>query len=245
MKLCVSVRSGRSFSRKDSYSPARRNKEESKIGRKEEKQAGGTWTATERELLSLCQSGDEEAMEEMLNRYKNMVRGKAAALYLVGADKEDLIQEGMIGLFKAIREYRPEKNDSFAAFAGLCITRQMYSAIKSSNTKKNQPLNNYIPIDLFETAEEAEPGSAGGALEGMESWQKNPENSVLDKERANQLEEVFYTNLSKMEQQVLAYYTAGFPYQRIAELMEKEPKSIDNALQRIRKKLKTVLAGTI
>ena len=203
-------------------------------------------TATEeRELLLRCQSGDAEAMEEMLNRYKNMVRSKAAALYLVGADKEDLIQEGMIGLFKAIREYKSEKNDSFAAFAGLCITRQMYSAIKSSNTKKNQPLNNYISIDLFEFTEDAEQvNSAAGAYEGIESWQKNPENSVIDKERANQLEKALFANLSKMEQQVLAYYTAGFPYQRIAELMEKEPKSIDNALQRIRKKLKTVLAGT-
>ncbi|MBQ9767614.1 MAG: sigma-70 family RNA polymerase sigma factor [Lachnospiraceae bacterium] len=203
-------------------------------------------TATEeRELLLRCQSGNAEAMEEMLNRYKNMVRSKAAALYLVGADKEDLIQEGMIGLFKAIREYKPEKNDSFAAFAGLCITRQMYSAIKSSNTKKNQPLNNYISIDLFEPTEDAEQvNSAAGTYEGMESWQKNPENSVIDKERASQLEEALFANLSKMEQQVLAYYTAGFPYQRIAELMEKEPKSIDNALQRIRRKLKTVLAGT-
>lgn len=208
------------------------------------KSTGEEETSTERALLLRCQSGDAEAMEEMLNRYKNMVRSKAAALYLVGADKEDLIQEGMIGLFKAIREYDSEKNDSFAAFAGLCITRQMYSAIKYSNTKKNQPLNNYISIDLFESAEDAEQAnSTSGAYEGMESWQKNPENSVIDKERASQLEEAIFASLSKMEQQVLIYYTAGFPYQRIAELMDKEPKSIDNALQRIRKKLKTVLAG--
>lgn len=198
----------------------------------------------EKELLLRCQTGDAEAMEEMLNRYKNLVRSKAAALYLVGADKEDLIQEGMIGLFKAIREYKPEKNDSFAAFAGLCITRQMYSAIKSSNTKKNQPLNNYISIDLFESVEDAEQASTGsGPYEDIESWQKNPENFVIDKERAIQLEEEILSQLSKMERQVLSYYTAGFPYQRIAELMEKDPKSIDNALQRIRKKLKTVLAG--
>lgn len=214
------------------------------VGYESEEQKNERTATDETELLLRCQAGEDDAMEEMLNRYKNMVRSKAAALYLVGADREDLIQEGMIGLFKAIREYKPERNDSFAAFAALCITRQMYSAIKSSNTKKNLPLNNYISIDLFETAEDTEQANSGGAYEGMESWQKNPENSIIDKERASQLEEAFYTNLSKMEQQVLAYYTAGFPYQRIAELMEKDPKSIDNALQRIRKKLKTVLAGT-
>lgn len=199
---------------------------------------------SENELILRCQSGDSEAMEEMLNRYKNLVRSKAAALYLVGADKEDLIQEGMIGLFKAIREYDREKCDSFAAFAGICVTRQMYSAIKYFNTKKNQPLNNYISIDLFETAEDAEQVSGGnGTYDGIESWQKNPESSLIDKERTNQLEEKIMSQLSEMERQVLSYYTAGFPYQRIAELMGKEPKSIDNALQRIRKKLKTVLAG--
>lgn len=205
---------------------------------------GAEQTASEQELLRRSRAGEAVAEEEMLNRYKNMVRSKAAALYLVGADKEDLIQEGMIGLFKAIREYDEEKNDSFAAFAGLCITRQMYSAIKYSNTKKNQPLNNYISIDLVQSAEDAEQtGNAAGAYERMELWQKNPESSLIDKERASQLEEALFVNLSKMERQVLAYYTAGFPYQRIAELMNKEPKSVDNALQRIRKKLKTVLAG--
>lgn len=205
---------------------------------------GAEQTASEQELLRRSRAGEAAAEEEMLNRYKNMVRSKAAALYLVGADREDLIQEGMIGLFKAIREYDEEKNDSFAAFAGLCITRQMYSAIKSSNTKKNQPLNNYISIDLVQSAEDAEQtGNAAGAYERMELWQKNPESSLIDKERTSQLEEALFVNLSKMERQVLAYYTAGFPYQRIAELMNKEPKSVDNALQRIRKKLKTVLAG--
>lgn len=205
---------------------------------------GADYTVSEQELLRRSRAGEATAEEEMLNRYKNMVRSKAAALYLVGADKEDLIQEGMIGLFKAIREYDEEKNNSFAAFAGLCITRQMYSAIKSSNTKKNQPLNNYISIDLVQSAEDAEQtGNAAGAYDRMELWQKNPESSLIDKERASQLEEALFVSLSKMERQVLTYYTAGFPYQRIAELMNKEPKSVDNALQRIRKKLKTVLAG--
>ncbi len=197
----------------------------------------------ERELLLRCQKGDNDATEEMLNRYKNMVRSKATALYLVGADKEDLIQEGMIGLFKAIREYDPERNDSFAAFAGLCITRQMYTAIKASNTKKNQPLNNYVSFDLYAFAEDgtpAEPGAAPYDTAGY--WQKDPEESVIDREHALWVEEEVVSSLSGMERKVLSYYASGMPYQEIAKVMEKEPKSIDNALQRIRKKLKTVLA---
>lgn len=197
----------------------------------------------ERELLLRCQKGDNDATEEMLNRYKNMVRSKATALYLVGADKEDLIQEGMIGLFKAIREYDPERNDSFPAFAGLCITRQMYTAIKASNTKKNQPLNNYVSFDLYAFAEDSEPaGNSTGTYEGMGYWQKDPEESVIDRENAIRMEEEVFSSLSEMERQVLSYYAAGMPYQEIAKVMKKEPKSIDNALQRIRKKLKTVLA---
>ena len=197
----------------------------------------------ERCLLLRCQKGDNDATEEMLNRYKNMVRSKATALYLVGADKEDLIQEGMIGLFKAIREYDPERNDSFAAFAGLCITRQMYTAIKASNTKKNQPLNNYVSFDLYAFAEDSEPiGGGNNAYEGIGYWQKDPEESVIDRENAIRMEEEVFSSLSKMERQVLSYYASGMPYQEIARVMEKEPKSVDNALQRIRKKLKTVLA---
>lgn len=197
----------------------------------------------ETELLHRCQNGDNDAIEEMLNRYKNMVRSKATALYLVGADKEDLIQEGMIGLFKAIREYKPEKNDSFTAFAALCITRQMYTAIKSSNTKKNLPLNTYISFDAYEVSEDAQPGSMGAsAFEIPGYWQKDPEESVIDRESAVRVEEEMMARLSSMEREVLAYYTSGMPYQHIATVMGKEPKSIDNALQRIRKKLKTVLA---
>ncbi len=197
----------------------------------------------EKALLLRCQKGDNDATEEMLNRYKNMVRSKATALYLVGADKEDLIQEGMIGLFKAIREYDPERNDSFAAFAGLCITRQMYTAIKASNTKKNQPLNNYVSFDLYAFAEEGTPaGETANPYEELSYWQKDPEESVIDREHALWVEEEVISSLSAMERQVLSYYASGMPYQEIARVMGKEPKSIDNALQRIRKKLKTVLA---
>lgn len=213
------------------------------MAKQESEQPNTSEHEDEKALILRCQRGDNDATEEMLNRYKNMVRSKATALYLVGADKEDLIQEGMIGLFKAIREYDPERNDSFAAFAGLCITRQMYTAIKASNTKKNQPLNNYVSFDLYAFAEDAEPvGNSANAYEGLGYWQKDPEESVIDRENAIRIEEEVFSSLSAMERQVLSYYASGMPYQEIAKVMEKEPKSIDNALQRIRKKLKTVLA---
>lgn len=178
-------------------------------------------------LLENCRQGDTAAMEEMLNRYKHIVRGKANTLYLVGADKDDLIQEGMIGLVKAIREYDAEKNDSFAAFAQLCVTRQMYTAIKASQRKKNQPLNDYVSI-----------------YESAFLFSQNPEESVIDREKTQQLESILEEKLSKMERQVLAMHTAGYSCQQIAQGLGKDPKSIDNALQRLRRKLKTVLAIT-
>ena len=178
------------------------------------KQTSEQWNSMgqedEKKLLLRCQQGDNDATEEMLNRYKNMVRSKATALYLVGADKEDLIQEGMIGLFKAIREYDPERNDSFAAFAGLCITRQMYTAIKASNTKKNQPLNNYVSFDMYAFAEDGSPaGETAGSYEGIGYWQKDPEESVIDRENAIRIEEEVFSTLSTMERQVLSFYASG------------------------------------
>lgn len=181
----------------------------------------------EAELLLRCQKGEDAAIEEMLNRYKNLVRAKANTLYLVGADKDDLIQEGMIGLFKAIREYLPEKNESFGAFAQLCVTRQMYTAIKASQRKKNQPLNDYV--SLYENAV---------------LFSQNPEESMIDREKTQQLENLLAERLSMLEQQVLSMHTAGYTCQQIAHSLGKEPKSVDNALQRLRRKLKTVLAIT-
>ena len=138
-------------------------------------------SAEELALLERAQKGENAAIEEMLNRYKKQVRGRANTLYLVGADKDDLIQEGMIGLFKAIREFNPEKNESFGAFAQLCITRQMYSAIKASKRKKNQPLNDYVSL-----------------YEEEVSFSQNPEESVIDRETTQQLEGMLMERLSKM-----------------------------------------------
>jgi len=195
---------------------------------------------TDEALAAMTQNGDHEAMEFLMNKYKNMVRGRARTLFLVGADKEDLIQEGMIGLYKAIRDFHPEKNVSFQNFAELCINRQMYSAIKGSNTKKNQPLNNYISIDRMDASEGQE--NPIEQLLGLNfEKNKNPEQLVLDKEAANVLEYTLVGHLSEMEKQVLHFYMKDMNYNQIAAALGKEPKAVDNALQRIKKKLTQVL----
>lgn len=197
---------------------------------------------SEEELLSLCRNGNNAAMETMLDRYKYLVRGKANALYLVGADKDDLIQEGMIGLFKALREYDPKKNDSFAAFAQLCISRQMYTAVKLSQRKKNWPLNDYISFDGFFGGEDQNEDKKSKKSVYPADTKTNPEESLIDREQAVLLEERITALLSDMEKKVLGYYTQGISCNEIARRMKKDPKSIDNALQRLRRKLKTVLA---
>ena len=196
---------------------------------------------TDESLVELINDGDSEAMDYLMNKYKNLVRGRARTLFLVGADKEDLIQEGMIGLYKAIRDYDVLKNVSFRNFAELCISRQMYSAIKGSNTQKNQPLNNYISIDSMEVSEDRE--NPMEQLMGINfEKNKNPEQLVLDKEAASVLEYTLVGHLSEMEKQVLHFYMKDMNYSQIAAALGKEPKAVDNALQRIKKKLTQVLA---
>ena len=191
-------------------------------------------------LVDAIIAGDSEAMDFLMNKYKNLVRSRARTLFLVGADKEDLIQEGMIGLYKAIRDFDAEKQASFRGFAELCITRQMYSAIKGSNTQKNQPLNNYISIDSMEVAEDRE-NSLEQLLGINFEKNKNPEQLVLDKEAADVLSYTLVGHLSEMEKQVLQFYMKDMNYSQIAVALGKEPKAVDNALQRIKKKLSQVL----
>lgn len=192
------------------------------------------------QLVEEIVGGDSEAMEFLMNKYKNLVRGRARTLFLVGADKEDLIQEGMIGLYKAIRDFDKTKNASFQNFAELCINRQMYSAIKGSNTKKNQPLNNYISIDGID-GNEGQENHAEWLFEEISEKNKNPEQLVLDKEAAYVLEYTLVGQLSEMERKVLFYYMKDYNYSQIAATLGKEPKAVDNALQRIKKKLSQVI----
>ena len=191
-------------------------------------------------LVEAIVAGDSGAMDFLMNKYKNLVRSRARTLFLVGADKEDLIQEGMIGLYKAIRDFDAKRNVSFQSFAELCINRQMYSAIKGSNTKKNQPLNNYISIDSMEGSEGQE--NCVEQLLGINfEKNKNPEQLMLDKEAADVLEYTLVGHLSELEKQVLHFYMKDMNYSQIATALGKEPKAVDNALQRIKKKLSQVL----
>lgn len=189
---------------------------------------------TDEDLILALRSGEKEITDYLMNKYKNLVRKKAKALYLIGGDTDDLIQEGMIGLFKAVRDYQPDKDSSFFHFADLCIARQMYNAVEASNRKKHAPLNSYVP--LYADAKDADGVNLVDVLGGMD--ESNPEELLINQENRKDFQKKVKENLSAMEQEVLTYYLQGFGYVQIAEVMGKEPKAVDNALQRIRKKLK-------
>lgn len=195
---------------------------------------------TDEELVERITAGDKQAVDFLMEKYKNLVRQKAKTLYLVGSDKDDLIQEGMIGLYKAIRDFKSDKDSSFRHFAEICIMRQMYTAIKSSNTKKNQPLNNYISIDTMRTAETLEE-SAEGMPDLLQEKINNPEQLVIDKETNGMLEYTLVGHLSVLEKEVLYYYLRDYNYSQIASVLGKESKAVDNAIQRIKKKLAQVI----
>ena len=197
---------------------------------------------SDEEIVTLIRLDDRLAMDFLIGKYKNLVRKKAKALFLIGGDREDLIQEGMIGLYKAIRDYQKEKEASFLTFADLCISRQMYSAIKTSNTKKNQPLNNYISIDSSNYAEDNEGMDSISYVTNLASARNvNPEEMLIDRENTKILELKLRERLSKFEKQILNLYLKDYNYSIIAQLLDKEPKAIDNGLQRIKKKLNLAL----
>ena len=182
------------------------------------------------EVLLANRNGENDAdaiTDYLCDKYKNLVRKKANALYLIGAEKEDLIQEGMIGLFKAIRDYRDDRDNSFSSFAYICVNRQLYTAIEASNRKKNQPLNSYVSLSEQSTKN----------CLGVTS---SPEQLVIEQEVWENLWKELDECLSEMEKQVLSYYLKGSSYLQIAEKMEKSPKSIDNALWRIRQKIRQI-----
>ncbi|MEY8235288.1 RNA polymerase sporulation sigma factor SigH [Lachnospiraceae bacterium 66-29] len=188
---------------------------------------------TDEILIEQLRSGQEQITDYIMDKYKNLVRKRANAMFLMGGDTDDLIQEGMIGLFKAIRDYRMEKDVSFYHFADLCITRQIYHAVEASQRKKHQPLNTYISLNA-QMGQESE-DTLQDLLESVEN--PNPEQLLIDQENANDIQEKLYKNLSKFERQVLLLYLQGSNYRQIAKQLHKEPKAIDNALQRIRGKI--------
>lgn len=199
--------------------------------------------ATDEELLSRIQNGEECIIDYIMDKYKNLVRRKAKSMFLVGADQEDLIQEGMIGLFKAIRNYNVTKEASFFTFAELCITRQLFTAVKSAKRQKHQPLNTYISID------EGMPGSCnnvdGGDIkslsEVLSSEKQNPEEVIIDKENVAGLEYRMEKELSLFEKKVLDSHMEGLTYGQIAQVLGKDAKATDNALQRVKNKVRKVI----
>ena len=192
---------------------------------------------SENDIINLTQKRENAAMEYLLEKYKPLVRQKTRKLFLIDGDKDDLIQEGMIGLFKAVRDYQVGKDAAFRTFADLCISRQLYSAIKKSNRLKNQPLNSYVSIysDEFSDADELA-GDRTVISSGSDNI-ANPEAIMIDRENAIDMQNKMFDKLSKMEREVLKRYLEGMTYQEIAADMEKSPKSIDNALQRIKGKI--------
>jgi RNA polymerase sporulation-specific sigma factor len=193
------------------------------------------------QLIVLFHDGGRgETVDYIMNKYKDLVRKKAASMYILGADRDDLIQEGMIGLFKAVRDYDAGRDASFSTFADLCISRQMYSAIKSLSRKKHMPLNSYISI--YASREGSEQGSDVSLEEILESDSNLiPEQYVLDQENLKILEENIDKDLSELERQVLDLYITGMTIKKIARVLGRDEKSTDNAMQRVRAKLKKYL----
>ncbi len=186
------------------------------------------------DLVELSAAGDRNATECILARYKNLVRSKARMYFLVGADKEDIIQEGMIGLFKAIRDFDRDRLVSFKGFAELCVKRQILTAVKTATRQKHMPLNTYVSL-----SNPLNDGESEGVLEEILSnkIEADPERLFISKENAAFINDKIKEVLSELEKKVLMFYLEGKSYQEIAAILSKPQKSIDNALQRVKKKM--------
>ncbi len=189
-------------------------------------------------LIDMYRMGDQFSIDVLFERYKNLVRKKAKAMFLAGGDSDDLIQEGMIGLYKAVRDYDDSKEATFATFASLCINRQMISAVTAYNRKKNTPLNSYLSFDLPANADDENEMRLVDVLKVDDS---DPESMYIDREYTLLLKEHLMKSLSPFEKQVIELYLEGNDYREIANILGRPPKAIDNALQRIRTKAGTWL----
>lgn len=195
---------------------------------------------SDEELIVRLRDGESAITDYIMDKYKNLVRSKAKSMYILGADREDLIQEGMIGLFKAIRDYDTGRDASFFTFAELCVSRQMYTAIQAAGRQKHAPLNTYI--SLYANRSEKDAGGKSEEWELIDSVlaksERSPEELFIDKENSELLEKVIERELSSFEKQVLDLYLTGMKYSQIARVLGRDDKSTDNALQRIKSKLK-------
>jgi RNA polymerase sporulation-specific sigma factor len=190
---------------------------------------------TDEELVARFQAGDTGALEGLIERCRRFARSKARAYFLVGADSDDVEQEGLIGLFKAARDYRTDREASFRAFAELCVTRQVITAIKTATRQKHQPLNQYVSISATRTADDGSERSGDDILEGH--FSPDPADEVVAGERMGRLRNSMAEMLSGLEVEVLSLYVEGRSYQEIGAQLCRHTKSIDNALQRIKRKL--------
>lgn len=195
-------------------------------------------TLLDEELVLYAHEGDEAALEHLINKYKNFVRAKARSYFLIGADREDIVQEGMIGLYKAIRDFRNDKLSSFRAFAELCITRQIITAIKTATRQKHIPLNSYVSLNKPIYDEESD-----RTLLDILTAAKitDPEELMISREELASIESKIGEILSGLELEVLMSYLQGKSYQEIACDLDRHVKSIDNALQRVKRKLEKYL----
>lgn len=186
------------------------------------------------EVVELVHHGESEALNYLIHKYKNFVRAKARSYFLIGADREDIVQEGMIGLYKAIRDFKEDKLTSFKAFAELCITRQIITAIKTATRQKHIPLNSYVSLDKPIYDEESD-RTLMDVISGAKIL--DPEELIINQEKFDDIELKMAELLSDLERKVLVLYLDGRSYQEISEDLNRHVKSIDNALQRVKRKL--------
>ena len=199
---------------------------------------------TDEELIKEIRLGDDEALTYILEKYKDLVNAKVGKYFIIGAEREDTIQEGMIGLFKAIKCFDPDKQNSFKSFANICIERQLITAIKTSNRQKHMPLNSYLSLNTS-----AYENNDDDSIELLETFNSNtiedPLETIMKQEEYTEVEKAVNKNLSNFERQVLTRFLNGESYNKIAEKLETPVKSVDNAIQRIRKKaIKNMLNNT-
>ena len=186
---------------------------------------------SDEELIARLRDGETIIEDYLMEKYKGLVRQKARAMFLIGGDTDDLIQEGMIGLFKAVRDFQPGREATFATFARMCIDRQIYSAIQNSNRQKHLPLNSYVSLNQED--------------ESSPIWElsvENPEEIIIDQETTRDLQQIISDYFSPMENKALELYRKGEGYVEIGRILGKSPKFIDNALQRIRAKIREVIS---
>ena len=195
---------------------------------------------SDEELIIRLREGEQEVMDYLMDKYKNLVRDKAKSMYILGGDTEDLIQEGMIGLFKAVRDYDFGRDAGFSTFATLCISRQMYTAVQASG-RKHMPLNTYISLsgETTHTDEQKENVPLENVLQSGQL--SDPEKMLIDRENVEYIEQMIQSRLSSFEKQVLDLYLTGMGYVEIAKVLGRDEKSTDNALSRLKSKLRKVI----